>query len=268
MPPREEVRGYRDALNWIHTDASSIPVSQQTTMGLHRMCRGDIWDAGEFKEKDGDIIEKYPDGRVRVRFRTVPAADTPAAVAELDALWTDCLTERWMHPLIGAAGHNLDSLCIHPFRDGNGRVSRLLLLLQLYRMGYEVGRYVSLERLIEQNKGRYYETFEQSSQRWHEGEHNPWPYVGYLLFVIKDAYREFERRVGQLKSPRGAQSALVRDAIEGQRSSFRVADLQAACPGVSIDTIRKALKDLQAASQVECLGGGQRAEWRRTGAGV
>jgi Fic family protein len=96
---------------------------------------------------------------------------------ELFSLWKDCLEQRRIHPLILLAGMNLDFLCIHPFRDGNGRVSRLLLLLQSYHIGLEVGRYVSLERVIEENKDRYYETLEQSSQRWHEGTHDPWPYI-------------------------------------------------------------------------------------------
>lgn len=99
--------------------------------------------------------------------------------------------ERSVHPLIALAAFNLDFLCIHPFRDGNGRVSRLLLLLQLYHLGYEAGRYVSLERLIEQNKDRYYETLEQSSQGWHEGKHDPWPYINFVLFILKIAYKEF-----------------------------------------------------------------------------
>ena len=113
-----------------------------------------------------------------------------------------CLLERWVHPLIAMTAFNLDFLCIHPLRDGNGRVSRLLLLLQCYLLGYEVGRYISLERLIEQNKERYYETLEQSSEGWHEGRHEPWPYVNYLLYILKSAYREFEERVGRNGNPK------------------------------------------------------------------
>ncbi len=101
------------------------------------------------------------------------------------------------------AGFNPDFLCIHPFHDGNGRVSRLLMLLQSYHLGYEVGRYISLERVIEQNKDGYYETLEQSSSGWHEGQHNPWPYIMYVLLVMKTAYREFEERLGRNQSPRG-----------------------------------------------------------------
>lgn len=161
------MRGYRDALQLIHEGAARMPVSEATIRELHRLARGQIWDAGKYKEKDGDIIERYPDGRERVRFRPVSAAGTPTAMASLVADWQHCLDERWVHPLIALAAFNLNFLCIHPFRDGNGRVSRLALLLQCYQMGYEVGRYISLERLIEENKDRYYETLEQSSQGWH-----------------------------------------------------------------------------------------------------
>ncbi len=179
----EEVRGYRDALAWIHQDAASIPWSEATIRQLHAMTRGQVWDAGQYKEKDGDIIERYADGSERVRFRTVSAHDTPSAMAQWVGDWQRCLDERWMPPLIALAACNLDFLCIHPFRDGNGRASRLLMLLQSYQLGYEVGRYISLERLIEQNKARYYETLELSSQGWHEGKHDPWPYVNYVLSI-------------------------------------------------------------------------------------
>lgn len=173
----EELRGYRDALRLIHEQSARLSLSQETILRLHQLCRGSIWDAGRFKERDVDIIQKYPDGRSRVRFKTVPAAEIPKCVNETFQLWERGLVEKWVHPLVLIAALNLDFLCIHPFRDGNGRVSRLLLQLATYRCGYEVGRYISLEWLIEQNKERYYETLEQCSQRWHEGKHDPWPFL-------------------------------------------------------------------------------------------
>lgn len=261
----EEVRGYRDALKQIHDQHAKLSVSEQTIKELHRLARASIGDAGHYKEKDSDIIEKYPDGRVRVRFKTVRASQTPTSMEALVELWRDCLRERWVHPLIALAALNLDFLCIHPFRDGNGRVSRLLLLLQCYGLGYEVGRYISLERLIEQNKERYYETLEQSSQNWHEGNHDPWPYVNYILFILKSAYREFEERVGQVKSPRGTKTELIESAIAGFSGNFTLSDLERACPGVSRDMVRRILRNLQQASQVECLGRGPGAAWHKRG---
>lgn len=261
----EEVRGYRTALQEIHERTRDLPVSEATIRHFHQLVRGEIWDAGQYKTKDADIIEKYANGRERVRFRPVPAAQAAESTKQLVQLWDQCLKERWVHPLAAMAAFNLDFLCIHPFRDGNGRVSRLLFLLQSYHLGCEVGRYISLERLIEQNKDRYYETLEQSSQGWHEGKHDPWPLINYLLFVLKAAYAEFEQRVGQVGSPRGVKTELVREAIAAQQGPFRVSDLQRHCPGVGVDLIRRILKELRSAGRLQCLGRGPSAEWRKTG---
>src|SRR4030042_6333272 len=256
----EEVRGYRDALKLIHEQGNKLPISEETILNLHRMCRGEIWDAGKYKEKDGDIIERYPDGRERVRFKTVPAVKTPVFMKELIERWEQCLFEKWVHPLIAMAASNLYFLCIHPFRDGNGRVSRLLLLLQCYHLGYEAGRYISIERIIEQSKDRYYETLEQSSQGWHEGKHDPWPYINYVLYTLKTAYHEFEERVGQLRSPKGAKTEMIISAIERTPGTFRIADIQRECPGASVDMIRKVLKKLRENGGVEGLGRGEKAQ--------
>ena len=259
----EEVRGYRQALTWIHEQGSKIPVSEKTISTLHRMTRGEIWDAGKYKEKDGDIIEKFPDGRSRVRFETIPAKDTPAFMKELVEIYDDSIKEFKIPFLVLLAAFNLDFLCTHPFRDGNGRVSRLLMLLQCYHLGFEVGRYISLERLIEQNKERYYETLEQSSKGWHESKHDPWPYINYLLWILKTAYKEFEERIGKIKSPRGAKTDLVETAVMNFRAEFTLNDLERACPGVSRDMVRRVLRDLQKRGIVECLGRGPGALWQR-----
>ena len=258
------MRGYRNALKIIHEQAAKLPVSEDTIRRLHTLTKGKMGDAGQYKQKASDIIEKYPDGTFRLRFKTVSPAQTPAYMTELIDLWNQCNRERWVHPLIAMAASNLDFLCIHPFRDGNGRVSRLLLLLQCYHLGYEVGRYISIERIIEQSKDRYYETLEQGSQGWHEGKHDPWPYINYVLFILKSAYCEFEERVGQLKSPKGTKTELIKSAIEKTISQFRIAAIQRECPGVSVDMIRQVLKNLRKAGQVECLGRGQNAQWQKT----
>ena len=258
----EEVRGYRDALQLIHEQGANLSVSEDTVRRLHSLTRGEIWDAGQYKEKDSDIIEKYPDGRGRVRFKAVSATETATYMQEVIERWNDCLRERWVHPLIALAAFNLDFLCIHPFRDGNGRASRLLLLLQCYHLGYEVGRYISLERLIENNKERYYETLEQSSQGWHEGKHDPWPYVNYVLFILKTAYREFEERVGKVVSPKGAKTELVLDAIRHQTGEFRLVDIERLCPGVGREWIRVLLASLKKSREVSCQGKGPAARWR------
>ncbi len=259
----EEVRCYRTALEWIHREGTKIPISEKTLLKLHQMSRGEIWDAGKYKEKNVDIIEKLPGGRERVRFKTVEASKTPASMEKLIESWQDTLKEKNVHPLIMLAAFNLDFLCIHPFRDGNGRVSRLLLLLQCYSLGYEVGRYISLERLIEQNKERYYETLEQSSQGWHEGKHDSWPYINYLLYILKTAYQEFEGRVGQMKSPRGAKTELVESAIASFEREFAISDLEKACPGVSRDMIRIVMNRLRKQGRLKILGRGRDARWSK-----
>jgi len=139
----------------------------------------------------------------------------------------------------------------------NGRVSRLLLLLQCYHLGYEVGRYISLERVIEENKDRYYETLEQSSHGWHEGKHDPWPYINYILYILKSAYREFEERVRQTSSPKGAKAEMVLVAIRKQTREFRLRDIEAAR-----EWIRSLLADLKNDGQVTCEGKGPGARWR------
>jgi Fic family protein len=261
----EEVRGYRDALKQIHEQGAKLPISEDSIKRLHATIRGDIWDAGKYKEHDSDIIEKFPDGRERVRFKAVAVAETSAYMRQLTDRWRRALRERWVHPLIALAAFNLDFLCVHPFRDGNGRVSRLLLLLQCYHLGFEVGRYISIERLIEENKERYYETLEQSSQGWHDGKHDPWPYVNYLLYILKSAYKEFEERVGQTTSPKGAKTDLVLEVIRRQSGEFRLAEIERACPGVGRDWIRVLLAELKKSGEVSCRGKGPAARWRYKG---
>lgn len=264
----EEVRGYRDALKRIHESASTLSVTEPVILELHRLSRGGIGDAGRYRRKDLDIVETEADGRSRVRFRAVPGHGVRKAMRELVSSWQESVEQARLHPLLLLAAFNLDFLCVHPFRDGNGRVSRLLLLLQTYHFGFEVGRYVSLERIIEQNKERYYETLEQSSRGWHEGRHDPWPYVGYLLYVLKTAYREFEDRLERSRAARGEKSELVRNAIQRIPGDFSVAELQRECPGVSLDLIRHVLKALRREGAVECLGRGRGARWRRRRTGI
>lgn len=261
----EEVRGYRGALKLIQERGDALPLSEGVATELHRLALPDAWDAGKYKDKNGQIVEKSADGRIRIRFTPVSAKRTPGSMKELFELWTTELKEQTIYPLILAAALNLDFLCIHPFRDGNGRVSRLLLLLQCYHLGYEVGRYISVERLMEENKDRYYETLKDSSRGWHEGKHNPWPYINYLFFILKSAYQEFEHRLGQVAEPRGAKTEIVQNALAGFPTEFSLADLERSCPTVSRDMVRRVLRDLQKTGKVECLGRGPGARWRKKG---
>lgn len=259
----EEVRGYRDALKLIHDEAATLPITPETILRLHELTRGKIWDAGRYKDKDVDIIERFPDGSSRVRFRTVSPGETPAAMDALCQNWATCMREQRALATVALAAFNLDFLCIHPFRDGNGRVSRLLMLLCAYKLGFEAGRYISFERLIEENKDRYYETLQLASQGWHEGHEDPWTYVAYVLSTLKLAYRQFEQRLEASPEPRGAKTHTVENAIAAMKGEFSVTDLERACPGVSLDMIRHVLKSLRADGAVECLGRGPGAPWRK-----
>ncbi|HET6251623.1 MAG TPA: Fic family protein [Tepidisphaeraceae bacterium] len=259
----EEVRGYRDALNLIHTQREKLPVSESTILQLHQLARGEICDAGKYKDKNGDIIERFPDGRTRVRFRPTPAKNTPAAMKELLKLWNECLQERWVHPLVAMCAFNLDFLCIHPFRDGNGRSSRLLLVQQCYHLGLDVGRYISLERVIEQNKERYYETLQASSVGWHDAKHDPWKYINFLLFILKDAFKEFESRLGRIAEPKGAKAELVRAVVARQTAPFRLSAIEHECPGVGRDWIQSLLREMKTEGLLRSTGHGAGAKWLR-----
>lgn len=261
----EEVRGYREALKLIHEGGVHIPLSEKTIMDFHRMLTGGIWDAGTYKDKGSDIIQKYPDGRERIRFKTISPADTPRYMKELVCLGNAAVRERWVHPLISAAAFNLDFLCVHPFRDGNGRVSRLLLLLQCYHIDIIVGRYVSFERLIEDNKERYYETLEESSKGWHTGSHDPWPYITFILYIVKSAYREFQERFEKTASAKGAKTGIVLENIRSYRGAFTVADIERLCPGVSHDMIKKVFTDMKKKGEIAPIGRGPGAQWIKKG---
>ncbi|MBI3003278.1 MAG: Fic family protein [candidate division NC10 bacterium] len=202
----EEIIGYRNALNWIHTNPEAIAVSPETAQRLHAIAQAGAGDAGRWKARDNEIIEILPDGRRVVRFRPVPAERTPAAVEQLCLGYRHATEQSLLPPLLALASFVFDFLCIHPFRGGNGRVSRLLNLLLLYHHGFRVGRYVSLERLIEDSKESYYDVLKRSSERWHEGQHDLVPWWSYCLGILRSAYREFEERMGAVRAPRGAKT--------------------------------------------------------------
>lgn len=260
-----EIQGYRDALKLIHVQAEELSLAPAVWQRLHQMIQADSGDAGQWKRVESDIVEFRPGAPPQVRFRTVAAKEVAAAVAELDLTFRDSLNQGKVQPLVALAGLILDFLCIHPFRDGNGRVSRSLTLLGLYQQGYEVGRYISLERLIEDSREDYYEVLRRSSENWHQGRHDILPWLNYFLTVVRRAYRLFEERAGQIKGPRGGKARLVEDALANLVRDFTLTDLERACPGVSRDWIRRVLRNLQKTDKVVCLGKGPGALWRNKG---
>jgi len=261
----QEVQGYRRAMNEIHTRHEKLSVTPDTLRRLHALCQSASGDAGQFKKVDNEVVQLVPGAAPVIRFRCMKAKDTPAAVEELCLLYRHALDQDNIPPLIAITALVLDFLCIHPFRDGNGRVSRLLTLLVLYQHGYEVGRYVSLERMVEESKEDYYECLQRSSQRWHEGKHELTPWFNFLLAIIRRSYVEFETRAGQVKAPRGAKAGLVLAAIREQPGDFRLSDIERACPGVGREWIRTLLTDLKAAGEASCRGKGPAARWQYLG---
>lgn len=258
----QEVQGYRLALNEIHTRHGKLSITPDTMKRLHLLCQSGGGDAGQFKKTDNEVIELVPGAAPVVRFRCVKAKDTPAALDELCLLYRHAIDQDNIPPLIAIAGLVLDFLCIHPFRDGNGRVSRLLTLLALYQHGYEVGRYVSLERMVEESKENYYECLQRSSQQWHEGRHELTPWFNFFFAVIRRSYAELEKRAGQVKAPRGAKAELVLAAICGQPGDFRLSDIEQDCPGVGREWIRRLLADLKLEGRASCQGKGPGARWK------
>lgn len=259
----QEIAGYRSALNLIHTKADHLPITPDLMRRLHKLCQEGSGDAGQFKRVDNEVIELRPGAAPIIRFKCVSAKATPAAVDELCLVYRHAIDQDHIPPLVAIGAFILDFLCIHPFRDGNGRLSRLLTLLALYQHGYEVGRYISLERLVEEAKEDYYHVLQKSSQRWHDSKHDLLPWLNHFLAIARRAYGEFEQRAGDMKSRRGAKTELVDHAIESTVGEFGITDLERACPGVSRDLIRLRLRDLKAAGRIECLGRGPGATWRK-----
>lgn len=259
----EEVAGYRKALGLIHDKHKSLRITPETIKELHRLCCGETWDAGKWKEKDNDIVRKYPDGRVEVIFKPVSAAETPGMIKQLCLAYENSITQLKYPNLYAIACLILDFLSIHPFRDGNGRVSRLLTLMALYQHGFQVGKYISIERITEQSKETYYESLNKSSQKWHQAKHDCLPWFNYFLGTILAAYKEFEERAGNIKPSRGAKTAIVMKAIESQHGEFSISDIERACLNVSRVMIKKVLLRQQKDKKIKCLGKGQSAKWER-----
>ncbi|MBT6211878.1 MAG: Fic family protein [Woeseia sp.] len=258
----QEIAGYRDAMELIHQAGKDMPVSSNVVLQLHsRLYSHMSEEGGHWKSIDNEIVEKDADGNItRVRFKAVPAVATPQAMADLAEYYDQALADG-LDPIVIIPLFILDFLCVHPFRDGNGRVSRLLTGQLLYRAGYNVGRYISLERRFFETSETYYETLERSSQGWHQNEHDVMPWVRYFWGIILSAYGEFEKRVGNIEDKRGSKSDRVREAVERKVVPFRSADLKSEVPDVSKDTIRAVLREMKKEGSVKSEGHGRGVRW-------
>jgi len=257
----EELAGYRAALDWIFSRKNRVAIVPDVLRRLHALAQGgSSGDAGEWKSRDNEIIEILPRGERRVRFVPVSANKTPAAVEMLCRAYRMAGDEERVPPLLIVATFILDLLCIHPFRDGNGRVSRLATSLLLQSHGFQVARYISLERLVEENKEEYYRVLELCSQGWHEGRNEIIPWWNYFLSTLRGAYKEFERQVESVKA-RPAKSDLIRQTVRGQVEPFTLADIVVQLPSASSQLIKKVLAEMKKAGQVRLVGRGRGARW-------
>ncbi len=260
----QEIAGYRDALNLIHESARGMAFSVNVILQLHTMLyRYHAGQGGRWKMAQNEIVERGADGTVeRVRFVPPSPVATPLLMDQLVGSYARAVAEA-REPLILVPLAVLDFLCIHPFGDGNGRMARLLTLQLLYHFDYEVGRYISLERIIEESKETYYETLEASSQHWHDGRHDVLPWMHYFWGVLLRAYGEFEERVGTLRTGRGAKTDLVEEAISRRIGAFAIGEIEAECPGVTRDWIRMVFRRLRDQGKIVRQGKGRGAKWVR-----
>lgn len=264
--PEREVAGYRDVLGEIHTNAHRMNASPELILEFHRKMYAHTTEkGGRWKEKDNAILEILPDGRQVVRFRPVSALAAPEFVRKLCSSFHEMIDKQEADPLLLTASFIFDFECIHLFWDGNGRIGRLLTNLLLHQSGYDVGRYISLERIVEQTKETYYEVLLRSSEGWHEARHNLLPWWNYFLGTLIAAYKEFEERVGSVTSAKGVKRELVQDTVRRLPSRFRFSEILQACPGVSYPTVKRALAELRRHNKIRCLGKGREAVWEKIG---
>lgn len=255
----EEIAGYREVLSTIHNSYEYISVRSGNVLQLHR----DLYSfsgsgaGGRFKNADNVIAETDRDGVQRVRFEPVPAFQTPEAIEQLCTAFNEALSSGVYDPLILIPIFVLDFLYIHPFNDGNGRMSRLLTLLLLYRAGYVVGKYVSLEMLIEQSKKTYYEALQNSSIGWHDNANDYAPFVRYMLGVVVKAYGEFEDRVAQIGLSRQSKQGRIKAVFDSQLGRITKADILSKCPDISETTVERALARLLSEGYIEKVGAGR-----------
>ena len=254
-----EIAGYRDVLATIHENYDYIPPRANVILQLHRDLYqySGIGIGGHFKNTDNVIEEELEDGTKRVRFRPATAFETPDMIENLCNQFLREVDCGEVDPLLLIPMFVLDFLCIHPFNDGNGRMSRLLTLLLLYRSGYIVGKYISIEMLIEKTKDTYYDALQASSTGWHDGTNDYMPFVSYMLGIIKSAYKTFSERVEHLTTKGISKPERVRQFIENKLGKVTKKDIMDACPDISATTIEKALGELVKDGTIIKIGNGR-----------
>ncbi len=243
-----EIMGYRDVLNTIHESNEYIPIRPSYILQLHRdlMRRAGMSYGGSFKNVQNYIKETRADGTSFTRFTPIAPYETPEAMDRLCEAYEQALARESIDALILIPCFIVDFLCIHPFNDGNGRMSRLLTLLLLYKNGYSVGKYISIEKQIEKTKDRYYDVLEMADVGWHTEKNDPTPFIRYMLMVILACYTEFEDRFGLMEQTGVSSTAydIVKKYVEDKVGKFTGADVVANCPSIGRSSALAALKKL------------------------
>lgn len=254
----KEIAGYRDVLNTIHQSYDYIPIKPSVFLQLHRDLYKFAGNAGgTFKSVDNVIEQEDVQENKFIRFQSVPEWEAAQYLDAICNAFEEASKNQQCDPLILIPMFILDFLCIHPFNDGNGRMSRLLSLLLLYRAGYIVGMYISIEKLIEQSKETYYETLQESSLKWCEEENDYEPFVRYMLGVLVAAYREFSSRVQLLATSGISKPERVREIIRGNLGKITKTEIMEQCPDISKITIERAISEMVKNGEVLKIGGGR-----------
>ena len=255
----QEIAGYRDVLNIIHESFDAIPITQNYILQLHKILYSHMNNpiAGHTKTVQNYISATYPDGHVETLFTPLSPYETPEALDKICEEYNRIIGNMEVEPLIAIPVFIHDFLCIHPFNDGNGRMSRLLTLLLLYRSGYIVGKYISIEKLISDTKETYYETLQASSYNWHEGTNDYAPFITYMLGVLVAAYRDFESRIELLTTKGLSKPDRVREIIKNHLGKITKSEIMAKCPDISQITVQRALADLIKSGEILKIGGGR-----------
>lgn len=264
----DEIMGYRDVLNTIHESHDYIPIRPSYILQLHKelLAKTGLSYGGHFKNVQNYISETRVDGSVFTRFTPIEPFCTPDAMKNLCNAYEQAIAMEKIDALILIPSFIIDFLCIHPFNDGNGRMSRLLTLLLLYKKGYDVGKYISIERQIELTKDRYYETIEQSDAGWHEGQNDPTPFIKYMLQVILACYTEFEERVGIMEN-NGSRSLaydIVKKYVEGKIGKITSAEVITNCPKLGKSSVLREIKKLIEEGVLIKQGGGRSTYYIRS----
>jgi len=263
----QELAGYRDALDYLFLDEPSN-LDLGLVLHLHRLLFGRTsGGGGHLKTVDNLVVDREPDGATTVRFTPVSHVDTPFFLTELTARSRLATAARRHHPVLLTGLFALDFLTIHPFIDGNGRISRLLSTFQLVQAGYRVGRYVSLEKLVYDRRDEYYESLAASTTGWHEGGHDPWPWLSFFVDILACAYEDFAALAAEHRSGTTKQERVRNFVLNHAGGSFEIADIRRAVPGVSDPTMRLVLRELKERGLVVPNGVGRGARWTRVRAG-